>query len=46
MGVAEAKQIAVWMDRVISDPSDANAEKVFAEVRELTGKFPAPGITR
>ncbi|HXU83546.1 MAG TPA: serine hydroxymethyltransferase [Polyangia bacterium] len=46
MGVAESKQIAVWMDRVISDPSDASTEKVFAEVRELTSKFPAPGISR
>jgi glycine hydroxymethyltransferase len=46
MGVAEAKQIAVWMDRVISNPSDDNAEKVLAEVRELTSKFPAPGISR
>jgi glycine hydroxymethyltransferase len=46
MGVAEAKQIAVWMDRVISNPSDDNAEKVFAEVRELTSKFPASGIAR
>jgi glycine hydroxymethyltransferase len=46
MGVAEAKQIAVWMDRVISNPTDENAEKVFAEVRELTAKFPAPGISR
>jgi glycine hydroxymethyltransferase len=46
MGVAEAKQIAVWMDRVISNPTDENAEKVSAEVRELTARFPAPGITR
>jgi glycine hydroxymethyltransferase len=46
MGVAESKQVAVWMDRVISNPSDENAEKVFAEVRELCSKFPAPGITR
>jgi glycine hydroxymethyltransferase len=46
MGVAEAKQIAVWMDRVISDPTDENAEKVFGEVREMTRKFPAPGISR
>src|SRR4029450_735758 len=42
MKESAAKQIAVWMDRVISDPSDANAEKVLAEVRELTGKYPAP----
>jgi glycine hydroxymethyltransferase len=46
MRVAEAKQIAIWMDQVISNPSDENAEKVFAEVRELTAKFPAPGIAR
>jgi glycine hydroxymethyltransferase len=44
MKEAEAKQIAVWMDKVISNPSDDNAERVLAEVREMTGKFPAPGI--
>ena len=46
MGPAEMKQIATWMDRVISSPTDETAEKVLAEVRELTGRFPAPGITR
>ncbi len=46
MGVAECKQIAVWMDRVIANPSDDNAEKVLGEVRELTGRFPAPGLSR
>jgi glycine hydroxymethyltransferase len=46
MRVDEARQIAIWMDRVISNPSDENAEKVFAEVRELTARFPAPGIAR
>jgi glycine hydroxymethyltransferase len=46
MRVDEARQIAIWMDRVISNPSDENAEKVSTEVRELTAKFPAPGITR
>jgi glycine hydroxymethyltransferase len=46
MGVAEAKQIAVWMDQVISNPTDETAEKVFGEVRELTSKFPAPGVSR
>jgi glycine hydroxymethyltransferase len=46
MGVAESKQVAVWIDRVISQPTDDNADKILAEVRELTAKFPAPGIKR
>ena len=41
----EMKQIATWMDRVMSDPSDENAARVAAEVRELTNRFPAPGIS-
>jgi len=45
MGVAEMGQIAAWMDRVISSPTDDVAEKVFGEVREVTRKFPAPGIS-
>jgi glycine hydroxymethyltransferase len=45
MGQPEMRQIAAWMDRVITDPSDDNAAKVLAEVRELTRKFPAPGIS-
>jgi Glycine/serine hydroxymethyltransferase len=45
MGPAEMKQIATWMDRVMSDPSDENAARVAVEVRELTGRFPAPGIS-
>jgi glycine/serine hydroxymethyltransferase len=45
MGEPEMRQIVAWMDRVISNPTDENAEKVFAEVRELTRKFPAPGIS-
>ena len=45
MGVAEMGQIAAWMDRVITSPTDDVAEKVFGEVRELTRKFPAPGIS-
>jgi glycine hydroxymethyltransferase len=45
MGEAEMKQIAVWMDRVVGSPDDATAEKVAGEVRELTRKFPAPGIS-
>jgi len=40
----EARQVAIWIDRVIRQPTDDNAERVFHEVRELTRKFPAPGI--
>jgi glycine hydroxymethyltransferase len=44
MGEPEMKQIVAWMDRVVSSPTDETAEKVLGEVRELTGRFPAPGI--
>jgi glycine hydroxymethyltransferase len=41
----EMKQIAAWMDQVVSAPSDAALhERVAGEVRELCAKFPAPGI--
>jgi glycine hydroxymethyltransferase len=45
MGAPEMTQIAVWMDRVISNPTDENAAQVLGEVRELTRRFPAPGIS-
>jgi glycine hydroxymethyltransferase len=45
MGEAEMRQIALWMDRVVSSPTDETAAKVLSEVRELTAKFPAPGIS-
>jgi len=45
MGEAEMKQIAAWMDRVIGSPDDATAAAVAGEVREVTRKFPAPGIS-
>jgi len=45
MGEAEMRQIALWIDRVVSDPTDATAAKVLSEVLELTSKFPAPGIS-
>jgi glycine hydroxymethyltransferase len=45
MGPTEMKQIVAWMDRVMSDPSDENTARVATEVRELTGRFPAPGIS-
>jgi glycine hydroxymethyltransferase len=44
MGETEMKQIAAFMDRVVSKPDDETAARVFAEVREVTKRFPAPGI--
>ena len=45
MKEAEMRQIAAWMDQVVSAPSDAALqERVAGEVRELCAKFPAPGI--
>jgi len=41
----EMRQIASWMDAVVSAPADAGLhEKIAGEVRELCAKFPAPGI--
>jgi glycine hydroxymethyltransferase len=41
----EMKQIAAWMDQVVTAPSDAALHaKIAGEVRELCAKFPAPGI--
>src|SRR5439155_17355124 len=45
MKEAEMRQIATWMDRVVSAPSDAALHaKIAGEIRELCAKFPAPGI--
>jgi len=45
MKEAEMRQIAHWMDQVVSAPADAALhEKIAGEVRELCAKFPAPGI--
>jgi glycine hydroxymethyltransferase len=44
MKEAEARQVASWIDLVVSQPTDEIAERVLGEVRELTKKFPAPGI--
>jgi len=45
MKEAEMRQIAAWMDAVVSAPTDAGLhEKIAGEVRELCAKFPAPGI--
>ncbi len=45
MGRAEMVKLAEWIDRVVSAPADeATIARVAAEVREVCGKFPAPGI--
>jgi glycine hydroxymethyltransferase len=47
MGPAEMKHVADWLDRGIQAAraeDGAALERIFAEVRELTGKFPAPGL--
>jgi glycine hydroxymethyltransferase len=44
MGETEMKQIAAWIDRVVSKPDDDTAAKVLTEVLEVTRRFPAPGI--
>lgn len=45
MGEAEMKQIAGWMDQVVTAPADAALhERISGEIRELCAKFPAPGI--
>ena len=45
MAEPEMKQIAAWMDAVVSAPADAGLhERIAGEIRELCAKFPAPGI--
>jgi glycine hydroxymethyltransferase len=45
MKEAEMKQIAAWMDAIAQAPSDtALQQKIRGEVKELTAKFPAPGL--
>jgi glycine hydroxymethyltransferase len=47
MGPAEMKLIGGWLDRSVqaAQKDDEPAlDKIFAEVREVTGKFPAPGL--
>ncbi|MBI4512327.1 MAG: serine hydroxymethyltransferase [Deltaproteobacteria bacterium] len=40
----EMKQIAAWMARIIAAPEDEGlAQRVAGEIRELCGRFPAPG---
>jgi glycine hydroxymethyltransferase len=47
MGPSEMKQIGAWIDRGVQaarKDDEAAMDKIFAEVKELTGKFPAPGL--
>ena len=39
------QQIAAWMDAIAQAPADtALQEKVRGEVKEVTARFPAPGL--
>jgi glycine hydroxymethyltransferase len=40
----EARQVGAWIDRVVRHPTDEVIAQVLGEVRELTRRFPAPGI--
>ncbi|MDA0263166.1 MAG: serine hydroxymethyltransferase [Chloroflexi bacterium] len=45
MGEAEVKQVAAMVTRVLADVEDKTVHsKVSAEVKELTARFPVPGI--
>ncbi|GAA3128955.1 serine hydroxymethyltransferase [Planomonospora alba] len=50
MGVAEMRQIGAWIDQVVTalakdeDEAEHVITRVHAEVRELTSRFPAPGL--
>jgi glycine hydroxymethyltransferase len=47
MGPSEMKQIAAWLDRGVQaarSGDDGALETIAGEVRELTGRFPAPGL--
>jgi glycine hydroxymethyltransferase len=49
MGAEEMRQIARWMDEGVeaTKRDDEGAiERIFGEVKELTSRFPAPGIDR
>ncbi len=52
MGETEMRQIGAWIDEVVAavaknddDTLNATAERVLGEVREVTAKFPAPGLS-
>jgi glycine hydroxymethyltransferase len=52
MGEAEMRQIGGWIDEVVAavakndeDALNATTDRVLGEVREVTAKFPAPGLS-
>lgn len=46
MGVDEMKRLAGWMDEVAQHlDDDATLTRIAGEVRELCGRFPAPGLS-
>jgi glycine hydroxymethyltransferase len=47
MGPDEMRHIAAWMDQVVEAvkrDDGAALDRIFGEVKELTSRFPAPGI--
>jgi glycine hydroxymethyltransferase len=47
MGRSEMREIARWMDEgveAVRNEDEAAIERIFGEVKELTSRFPAPGI--
>jgi glycine hydroxymethyltransferase len=45
MQEAEMKQIAAWMDAIAQAPADTALQaRIRGEVKELTARFPAPGL--
>jgi glycine hydroxymethyltransferase len=49
MGPTEMREIARWMDEGVDAAKredEADLERIFAEVKDLTSQFPAPGIDR
>jgi glycine hydroxymethyltransferase len=49
MGPDEMKEIARWMDEGVEAAKrsdEADLERIFAEVKDVTSQFPAPGIDR
>jgi glycine hydroxymethyltransferase len=52
MGEAEMRQIGTWIDEVVAavakgdeDALNTTTDRVLGEVREVTAKFPAPGLS-
>jgi glycine hydroxymethyltransferase len=47
MGPDEMREVARWMDEAVEaakQDDEAAIERIFGEVKELTSRFPAPGI--